>query len=74
MTFDRFCIDMWLENCIERDALGDPLLKRAEYIELNKEFLKNKYAIYWGWGKKILYPSFIFCTFEPIKVYYAKVK
>ena len=39
---------MWLENCIERDAMGDPLLGREEYITANQEFLKNKYEIYWG--------------------------
>ena len=43
MTFDKFCLDMWLENCVERDSVGEPLLRKVEYITSNKEFLREEY-------------------------------
>jgi len=37
--FDIFANEMYQENCIERDAYGEPLLTLDEYIEKNMEFL-----------------------------------
>ena len=41
--FVRFCSDMFTENCIEREQLGEPRLTREEYILKNMTFLKDAY-------------------------------
>jgi len=48
--FDNFCKNMWLEDCIERDAKGEPLLRKAEYISLNKEYLQDEFSQHSKWG------------------------
>lgn len=37
--FSIFAHEMWLENCREREAFGDPLLSYDEYVEKNMNFL-----------------------------------
>lgn len=38
-TFEILSHEMWLENCREREAYGDPILSYDEYVEKNMQFL-----------------------------------
>lgn len=38
-AFEIFANEMYQENCIEREAYGEPILKLDEYIEKNMKFL-----------------------------------
>lgn len=38
-AFEIFANEMYQENCIEREAYGEPILPLDEYIEKNMKFL-----------------------------------
>jgi len=38
-SFDIFANEMYQNNCVEREAYGDPILTYDEYIEKNMQFL-----------------------------------
>ena len=38
-AFEIFANEMYQENCIEREAYGEPILELDEYIEKNMKFL-----------------------------------
>lgn len=42
-TFETYCREMYQENCVERDAYGEPILSYEEYVEKNMNFLLDNY-------------------------------
>jgi len=39
---------MWVMNCSERDAYGEKLLKKEEYLEKYDEYLLDEFWLAWG--------------------------
>ena len=42
-TFETYCQEMYQENCVERDAYGEPILSYDEYIVKNRQFLLDNF-------------------------------
>ena len=42
-TFEAYCREMYQENCVERDAYGEPILSYEEYIAKNRKFLRDNF-------------------------------
>ena len=43
-TFEVYCREMYQENCVERDAYGEPILSYDEYVEKNRQFLLDNFS------------------------------
>ena len=41
--YELFVHNKWIENCLERDSWGQPVLKKAEYVSNNTDWLRNAY-------------------------------
>ena len=41
--FEMFVHNKWIENCLERDAWGQCVLQKAEYVSKNAQWLKEEY-------------------------------
>ena len=50
--FDAFAHNMWSANCSERDAYGEPILRKEEYLSNNAEFLLDQFWLDWGNNRK----------------------
>jgi hypothetical protein len=50
--FDAFAHNMWAANCSERDAYGEPILRKEEYLSNNAEFLLDQFWLDWGNNRK----------------------
>ena len=50
--FDAFAHNMWAANCSERDAYGEPILRKEEYLSNNAEFLLDQFWLAWGNNRK----------------------
>jgi len=41
--YEMFVHNKWIENCLERDAWGQCVLQKAEYVSKNAQWLKEEY-------------------------------
>jgi len=41
--YDTFVQKLWIENCIERDSVGDPVLSKKDYISRFADFIKDEW-------------------------------
>ena len=41
--YEMYVHRKWIENCLERDAWGEPVLQKADYVSENIEWLRNSF-------------------------------
>ena len=58
--YEAFCHKMWTANCSERDAYGEPVLRKQEYRDKYEEYLLDEFWLAWGDGQGFL------CTKEKV--------
>jgi hypothetical protein len=51
-TYNDFVHAMWSNNCSERDAYGEPMLAKDEYVKHNESFLLDEFWVSWGRNRK----------------------
>lgn len=47
LLYETFCHKMWSANCLERDAYGETVLTKSEYITQNEDFLLDQFWLKW---------------------------
>ena len=43
---------MWTANCSERDAYGETVLRKEEYVTKYEEYLLDQFWLTWGNNRK----------------------
>ena len=46
--YEAFCHKMWTANCSERDAYGETVLRKKEYVTEYEEYLLDQFWLSWG--------------------------
>ncbi len=41
--YEMFVHNKWIENCLERDAWGQSVLKKDDYVSKNIEWLRDNF-------------------------------
>ena len=41
--YEMYVHGKWIENCLERDAWGQSVLQKAEYVSNNNDWLRDTY-------------------------------